>query len=145
MKLFVRAHQMPARLATGAYILNSGLSKRHADDKTAAGVHGMAATAYPFLKEIDPVTFTRLLARAEIGIGAALMLPFVPSALAGAALAGFSGGLLGLYLRMPGMRIDGTLRPSQEGIGLAKDVWMFGIAAGLLAEELGGRRGRSDD
>jgi hypothetical protein len=29
------------------------------------------------------------------------------------------------------MRRDGSLRPTENGVGLAKDVWMLGIAAGL--------------
>jgi hypothetical protein len=33
-----------------------------------------------------------------------LLLPIIPTALAGLGLAGFSAGLLGLYLRIPGMR-----------------------------------------
>ena len=37
----------------------------------------------------------------------------VPSAVAGAGLAAFSGGLLGLYARTPGMRKEGTPIPTQ--------------------------------
>ena len=64
------------------------------------------------------------------------MLPIVPTAVAGAGLAAFSAGLVGLYLRTPGMREDGSLRPTQQGIALAKDVWMLGIALGFLIDEL---------
>jgi hypothetical protein len=39
-----------------------------------------------------PVDFTRLLAVGEITLGAALLLPIVPAAVAGAGLAAFSGG-----------------------------------------------------
>jgi hypothetical protein len=35
------------------FIVNSGLSKRHADHDTAAALHGMAAVAYPFLHSRD--------------------------------------------------------------------------------------------
>ncbi|WP_067485235.1 hypothetical protein [Actinomadura hibisca] len=137
MRLLARPHQLPARLATGAFILNSGLGKAKADKDTAAGIHGMASGTYPFLKGQDPERFTALLSKAEIGIGAALLLPFVPSALAGAALTGFAGGLLGLYLRTPGMRQPGSLKPTEQGIAIAKDVWMLGIGLSLVAEELG--------
>ena len=136
MRLLARRHQMPARLAAGAYLFNSGLTKHRADEKTAAGVHGMAVGTYPFFQDVDPETFTKLLGRAEMAVGAALMLPIIPSVLAGAALAGFSGGLVGLYLRTPGMRRQGSLMPTPEGIGLAKDIWLFGIGASLVAEEL---------
>jgi hypothetical protein len=73
-----------------------------------------------------------VLSTAEIGIGAALLTPFVPTALAGALLSGFSGGLLGLYLRTPGMHKPGSLAPTQEGLAIAKDSWLLGIGIGLL-------------
>jgi hypothetical protein len=123
----------PPRIATGAFILNSGLGKLKADEATQQGLHGMACTAYPFLKKLEPDRFTRLLAWSEIAVGSSLLIPFVPTRLAGLALTGFSGGLIGLYLRVPGMREDGSLRPSQNGIALAKDTWMFGIGLGFLS------------
>ncbi|MQA85551.1 MAG: hypothetical protein GEV03_13205 [Streptosporangiales bacterium] len=117
-------------MATGAYILNSGLTKRQADPETASQVHGMAAGAYPFLGKLDAQFFTRLLSSGEIVLGTALLFPVVPTALAGAGLAGFSAGLVGLYLRTPGMRQEGSLRPTQQGQGLAKDVWILGLGSG---------------
>ncbi|ROQ59427.1 hypothetical protein EDD93_6822 [Streptomyces sp. 840.1] len=123
---------IPPRLATGAFILNSGLGKLKADEETAQNLHGMACTAYPFLDRIEAGRFTRLLAWSEITVGSALLVPVVPTRLAGLALTGFSGGLLGLYLRVPGMREQGSLRPSQAGVPLAKDAWMFGIGLGFL-------------
>ncbi|WUT00826.1 hypothetical protein OHA46_30865 [Streptomyces sp. NBC_00708] len=129
---------IPPRLATGAFILNSGLGKLKADEATAQGLHGMAANAYPFLGKLEPAKFTRLLACSEIAVGAALLVPFVPTRLAGLALTGFSGGLFGLYLRTPGMREPGSLRPTQDGIALAKDSWMLGIGLGFLGA--GGHR-----
>jgi hypothetical protein len=126
---------VPPRLATGAFILNSGLGKLKADAETAQGVHGMACVAYPFLKKIDPERFTRLLAWSEIAVGGTLLAPFVPTRLAGLALTGFSGGLVGLYLRVPGMRKPGSLRPTENGIPLAKDFWMLGIGLGFLGAD----------
>ncbi|WP_067832539.1 hypothetical protein [Actinomadura kijaniata] len=136
MRFRPRLHQLPPRVATGAFILNSGLSKRNADKDTAAALHGMASTAYPFLRSRDPEEFVRTLSRAEIAVGAALLLPVVPSFVAGAALAAFSGGLVGMYLRIPGMREEGGLRPTEQGLPIAKDVWMLGIGAGLVLEDL---------
>ncbi|MFF8913110.1 hypothetical protein ACF08M_07250 [Streptomyces sp. NPDC015032] len=124
------------RLAVGAFILNSGLGKLKADEETAQGVHGMACIAYPFLKKIEARRFTRLLAWSEIAVGGTLLTPFVPTRLAGLALTGFSSGLLGLYLRMPGMREPGSLRPTQNGIPLAKDSWMLAIGLGFLAADV---------
>ena len=135
MRLLARPHQLPGRIAVGAFILNSGLRKAKADKETAVQLHGMAARTYPFLAGQDPEQFTATLSKAEIALGTALLLPFVPSLLAGAALSAFSGGLLGLYVRTPGMHEN--LRPTQQGTALAKDVWMLGIGLTLLAEELG--------
>jgi hypothetical protein len=59
--------------------------------------------------------------------------------LAGGALAGFAGGLLGLYLKTPGLREEGSLKPTQAGTAIAKDVWMLGIGAGLVLESLSSR------
>ena len=64
----------------------------------------------------------------------------VPAALAGAGLTAFSGALLGMYLRTPGLRREGSLRPSQQGVPLAKDVWMLGVGLGLLADAVTDRR-----
>ncbi|MEU9201635.1 hypothetical protein [Streptomyces sp. NPDC048332] len=122
----------PPRIATGAFILNSGLGKLKADEATQQGLHGMACTAYPFLKKIEAGRFTRLLAWSEIAVGGSLLVPFVPTRVAGLALTGFSGGLVGLYLRVPGMREPGSLSPTQDGVALAKDSWMFGIGLGFL-------------
>ncbi|MFG1698976.1 hypothetical protein [Nonomuraea sp. NPDC049309] len=136
MRIFTRAHHLPTRLAAGAVILNSGLDMIEADEQAAAGLHGMAAATYPFLGKMEPSAFVRLLARGEVALGAALLAPFVPSLLAGAALTGFAAGLLGLYLRTPSMRKEGSLRPSQEGLGVVKDVWLLGIGLSLVIEEL---------
>lgn len=121
----------PLRLATGAYILNSGLTKLGADQATAEQLHGFASTAYPALAGQQPAAFTRRVAIAEIALGAALITPKVPSALVGVALAGFGAGLLGLYARVPGMRQPGTIRPTADGTALAKDVWLVGAGATL--------------
>ncbi|MCB5905955.1 hypothetical protein [Streptomyces pinistramenti] len=148
MMLVPDPRDVAPRLATGAFILNSGLGKLHADEATAQGVHGMACTAYPFLEKIEAQKFTKLLACAELAVGGALLAPFVPSRLAGLALTGFAGGLVGLYLRLPGMRESGSLRPTRDGIPLAKDTWMLGIGLGLLSSgarwgcPAGARRGR---
>ncbi|WP_019631254.1 hypothetical protein [Actinomadura atramentaria] len=133
-------HQLPVRLATGAFILNSGLTKSKAPEEAASGIHGMASGTYPFLKDMDPQEFTKRLSQAEIALGAALVLPFVPSVVAGAALTAFAGGLVGLYLKTPGMRREGSLRPTEQGIPIAKDTWLLGVGLGLVMEGLGRRR-----
>ena len=127
---------MPQRLAAGAFILQSGISKWSADEETANQVHGFAVGTYPFLAKLKPTDFMMLLAGSEIALGTALLIPFVPSVVAGAGLTAFSGGLLGLYWRTEALRKPGTIWPTQAGTGVSKDVWMFGIGVGLLADSL---------
>ncbi|MEU7637958.1 MULTISPECIES: hypothetical protein [unclassified Streptomyces] len=130
------------RLASGAFILNAGLTMWKSDREAAEAVHGMASAAYPFLSKLPPERFTRLLAASEIAIGGALLAPFVPTRLAGVALTGFAGGLVGLYLRLPGMHQPGSLRPTPEGLPLAKDTWLLGIGLGFLSAPCGSRARR---
>jgi uncharacterized membrane protein YphA (DoxX/SURF4 family) len=144
MPFSVKAHHLPQRVATGAFILNSGIGKLRADEEAAAQLHGFAAGAYPFLARLKPADFVRLLAVSEITLGAALLLPVVPAAVAGAGLAAFSGGLLGLYARTPGMRKENSPFPTQQGTPLAKDVWMMGIGLGLVIDDLTDRVGPKD-
>ena len=136
MTLSSMVRQLPLRLTAGAFMLNSGLSKRNADQMTANQLQDFAAASYPFLRKLDARTFARLLSTGEIVIGAALLAPFVPAAVAGIGLTAFSAGLVGMYLRIPGMREEGSLRPTQQGLALAKDVWMLGIGLSLLADRL---------
>jgi hypothetical protein len=136
MKLPVKARHLPPRIAAGAFILNSGLGKLSADEETATQLHGFAVGTYPFLSSIKPGDFAKLLAVSEIALGSALLVPVVPAGLAGAGLAAFAGGLLGLYARTPGMRKEGSILPSQQGTPIAKDVWLVGIGLGLVIDDL---------
>src|SRR2546430_5946551 len=105
--------RLPLRAITGAFILNSGITKLKAGQETAEGVHGFATAAYPEFKRLRPEQFAKLLAAGEITLGVALLTPIVPAALAGAGLTAFSAGLLGLYLKVPGMRQPGSLKPTE--------------------------------
>lgn len=136
MPFRTKARQVPTRLTIGAFILNSGLEKRNADEQRVAQLHGFASGAYPFLKDLDSATFVKLLSTGEIALGAALLLPAVPTLLAGLGLTAFSGGLLGLYLRTPGLRKEGSLSPTEAGLPIAKDVWMLGAGLGLVIDAL---------
>jgi hypothetical protein len=133
----MKLRRAPLRLATGAYILNSGVSKWNADDERASRLHGFASGAYPQVKQVRPEHFTRALSATEMVLGAALLTPFVSSKLVGVALSAFSAGLVGLYLRTPGMRRDGSVRPTQDGTALAKDTWVLGIGLSLLIDAIG--------
>lgn len=133
---FPKAWQLPLRITTGAFILNSGLSKRSLDHEASARLHGFAATAHPELKAMDTGSFVKLLSSVEIALGTALLLPLVPSWLAGAGLTAFSAGLIRLYLFGPGLREEGSVRPSEQGIAIAKDSWMLGIGLALLIDAM---------
>jgi hypothetical protein len=142
LKLPITLSEIAPRISAGAFILNSGLGKRGADEETATGMHGFAAGTYPFLKSVPPQQFVQGLSTAEIALGAALLTPFVPTFAAGAALTAFSGGLLGLYLKTPGMRKPGSLAPTEQGLAVAKDSWLVGIGIGLMTRGLIERRPR---
>lgn len=125
----------PARLAAGLFILNSGLGKRNLPVEAAQGLRDMGATGVPQITDIPPKTFATYLSAGEIALGVALLTPVVPGWLAGAGLGAFSAGLLNMYRKTPGMTIDG-IRPTQEGTGVAKDVFMLGIAGSLILDSI---------
>ena len=54
-----KIRRAPVRLASGAFVLNSGLDHLKADEQTACQLHEMAAGTYPFLSKVDPKTFTK--------------------------------------------------------------------------------------
>jgi len=132
----MKTWQLPIRLAAGAYTLNSGLSKRGIPDEAAAGMHGMASGAFPQFSSMESQQFIKLLSAGEIALGTALLLPFVPAGLVGAGLSALGAGLVRLYLKTPGMTDDSGIRPTPDGIGLAKDVWLFAIGLALLIDGL---------
>ncbi|MFI5486225.1 hypothetical protein ACIBXA_17530 [Micromonospora echinaurantiaca] len=136
----MKVSHLPLRVSIGAFVLNSGLSKRSLEGEAAQGMHGMATNAIPQLRQFPPDKFARLLSGAEIALGTALLAPFIPSALVGLGLTAFAAGLTQLYLKTPGMREQGSLRPSQQGIGLAKDVWLLGAGLTLVLDGLTHRR-----
>lgn len=136
MNLHTAARQLPLRIPLGAFFLNSGLGKRDADRATAEQLHEFTCTTYPFFRKLDAGKFVRLLSMGEILLGASLLVPVVPAAVAGAGVSAFSLGTTGLYLRTPGMREEGSLRPTQQGLLLAKDVWMLGIGLSLTLDDL---------
>ena len=125
-------HNLPTRVAAGAFILNSGVSKLKSDDAHLDQVFSTAITAYPFLESMGATRFGRLLGTYETTVGSALLMPFVSDRRAGVILLPLTIALVGLYIKIPGMRQEGSLRPSSQGIALAKDSWLLGIALSLL-------------
>jgi uncharacterized membrane protein YphA (DoxX/SURF4 family) len=137
----MRLRNLPSRLATGAYILHTGWAKWHGSEEQAAGVHGMASGAFPVFKPMKSTDFLKWLSVGEMAVGAALLAPVVPPAVAGVALTGFSAALLTMYLRTDGMHKPGSIWPTPQGTAVSKDVWMLGIGLGLVVD---GLRSRSD-
>ena len=134
---------VPVRLATGAIIVDQGLQKLGADEDTARWLHGQATKAFPQFADMDPKDFVQLLSASEIALGAALLgIGFVLSSLAGFGLSVFGGSLARLYLTAPGTRREGSIAPSHQGIGLAKDSWMLAIGVALVLDSLFGSRRR---
>lgn len=127
---------VPTRLAAGSFILHSGIEKWSGGPETAAGVHGTAVGAFPIFKGLKPTEFLKALSISEIAVGTALLAPVVSPAVAGAALTGFSGSLVAMYLRTDALHKPGSVWPTQAGVGVSKDVWMLGIGIGLLVDAL---------
>ena len=135
-----RASHLPLRATAGAFMLGSGLQKRDADEQTAQGLQGFASYAVPPVQQLEPQQFAKALSSGEIALGAALLTPKVPSWLAGAGLTAFALGLNRLYLKAPGQRREGSLAPTDEGLGIAKDIWLTGMGLALLVDAWRGRR-----
>jgi len=137
-----RLWHLPLRVASGAYILNAGLTKRDAPPEVAENLHGFAASAYPQVSDVPPDKFLSGLSTAELAVGGLLLAPIVPTGLAGLALTGFSSALLGLYLKTPALTEEDGVRPSEQGVPIAKDVWLLGIGLALLLDALtpGGKK-----
>ena len=123
-------------MACGAFILNTGIGKRSLDAEKAAGLRDQAALVFPPLKKMDPTRFGKLLSAFEIGLGAALIVPVVPTWLVSAGLIGFSGMLMGVYLKTPSMTMKDGIRTAPAGMGIARDIFMLGSGLGLFVEEL---------
>lgn len=135
MSIAAKLRRAPLRVTTGGFILNSGLGKvTNTDEDAAKAIHGLAAGAYPQLERINPRTFQKLVGAGEVALGGALLLPIFPAGLVGLGLMGFSGALLGVYWRTPGMHEEGSIRPTHQGIAIAKDSWMFGAGAALVLD-----------
>lgn len=120
------------RLVSGAFILNAGIGKHNLPAEYAAGLQESAQRVIPQAGQLAPETFGKYLSYSEIGLGTLILTPFIPSRLAGLALAGFSGGLVAAYLKTPGMTEADGIRPTPAGTAMAKDFWLAGIAVALL-------------
>ncbi|GAA2182119.1 hypothetical protein GCM10009847_26480 [Leucobacter tardus] len=120
------------RIIPGAFILNSGIGKLGLPPEAAESLQGMAVKGVPPLKQLSREQFGKFLSYGEIGVGTALLLLFIPNKIAGLVLAAFSGSLVSMYLRTPGMTESDGVRPTQDGTAIAKDSWLLAIAIALI-------------
>ncbi|WP_209326165.1 hypothetical protein [Brevibacterium renqingii] len=120
------------RAVPGAFILNSGIGKLGMDEETAGGLQQMAANGVPMVEKMSSEQFGKFLSYGEIAVGSALLLPFVPTRIAGAALTTFAAGLVANYFSIDSMTEKDGVRPSQDGIPLAKDTWLAAIGLALV-------------
>ncbi|WP_209373776.1 hypothetical protein [Brevibacterium renqingii] len=120
------------RAVPGAFILNSGIGKLGMDEETAGGLQQMAVNGVPMVEKMSSEQFGKFLSYGEIAVGSALLLPFVPTRIAGAALTTFAAGLVANYFSIDSMTEKDGIRPSQDGIPLAKDTWLAAIGLALV-------------
>ncbi|WP_166969697.1 hypothetical protein [Brevibacterium atlanticum] len=120
------------RAVPGAFILNSGIGKLGIDEDAAAGLQQMAANGVPVVENLTAAQFGKFLSYGEIAVGSALLLPFVPTRIAGAALTTFAAGLVANYFAIDSMTKDDGIRPSEDGTAVAKDTWLAAIGLALL-------------
>lgn len=120
------------RALPGAFILNSGIGKLGMDEETAKGLQSMAANGVPIVEKMSPAQFGKFMSYGEIAVGASLLLPFVPTRIAGAALTTFASGLVANYFSIDSMTEDDGIRPSEDGIPVAKDTWLVAIGIALM-------------
>jgi hypothetical protein len=119
----------PQRIVFGAFFAHVALSHKDLDENGAKGLRRFAAAGYPFLEQFSPTLFAKGMVTAEFIVAGSLLVPVVPPVIGATALTAFGSGLMGVYARAPGMRRDGSLRPTDIGMSVAKDSWM--VAAGL--------------
>jgi hypothetical protein len=136
MEISANLRRAPLRLSTGAFVVNSGISTFNADDQAAKKLQANAARLVPQVERMDPRTFAKALAAGEVTLGAALMLPVVPAAVAGLGLSAFAASLLATQRPTNGQHADGTSEPPAPATPTATDAWMLGAGVSLLLDAL---------
>lgn len=125
----MKLSNIPLRAIPGAFIVNAGLGKLGMDAESSKGLQDFAATGIKELKQLPSDKFGQIIGASEIAVGGALLAPFVSNRIAGAGLTAFGAGLLTLYFGDDDNTLDDGIRPSEQGLPLAKDSWL--LAAGL--------------
>lgn len=128
------------RVIPGALILNSGIGKIGMPAEASEGMQQFAASGVSAVEKIPSEKFGTALGWSETVLGAALLAPFVPNAVAGAGLTAFSSGLMSLYFADPDNREEDGIRPSEQGLSLAKDSWLLAIGLALVVGSFGAKK-----
>ncbi|MBM7051498.1 hypothetical protein [Rothia sp. ZJ1223] len=123
------------RTAAGAFILNSGINKWNMDEETYGYLKSMGSAATPAVNKLSNKQFGKGLSAAEITLGAALLCPLVPAKLAGLSLTAFGAGLVAMYLNTDEYTEADGIRPTQEGIPFAKDIFLVSSGLALLTSK----------
>jgi ElaB/YqjD/DUF883 family membrane-anchored ribosome-binding protein len=124
MAISADLRRAPLRLTTGALVINSGISQFNADAEASAKLHQTASKYVPQLERLDPQVFSKMVAAGQLTVGAALLVPIVPSVAAGLGLS-----LLGGSLAATKWRTDGMQTPTE-------DVLLAGSGVSLLLDSL---------
>jgi hypothetical protein len=124
----------PLRITFGLFFLHTALAKRELDERGKKDLHRFAKAAYPPLNKLTPAQFVAGMKVAETTVAGSLLVPVVPAPVGAAALTAFGAGLLGTYARVPGLRRDGSIRPTEFGLSIAKDSWMVAAGTTVLLE-----------
>jgi hypothetical protein len=136
MEISANLRRAPLRLTTGAFVLNSGISTFNGDGAKTSRLQTSAARLVPQVERMDPRTFTKVVGVGEVTLGAALMLPVVPAAVAGLGLSAFAASLLASQRPVNGQHADTSDEPATQPVPEATEAWMLGAGVSLLLDAL---------
>ena len=136
MEISANLRRAPLRLSTGAFVVNSGITTFNADIEASKKLQANAARLVPQVERMDPRTFAKMLAAGEVTLGAALILPVVPAAIAGLGLSAFAASLLAAQRPANGQHAEGMNEPPTQAAPTATDAWMLGAGLSLFLDAL---------
>ena len=136
MQISANLRRAPLRLGTGAFVVNSGIAAFSADNETTKRLQSTAARLMPQVEKMDPRTFAKVLGAGEVTLGAALILPVVPAAVAGLGLSAFAASLLATQRPTNGQHADGQNETPASATPPATEAWMLGAGVSLLLDAL---------
>jgi hypothetical protein len=141
MELSANVRRAPLRLTTGAFVLNSGVTRFNADEQTSKRLQQTAAQWLPQVNRMDSRTFAKTVAAGEVALGTALMLPVVPAAIAGLGITAFAASLLAARGSAAGQHVGPTGVPTESttpepAVPKATEAWMLGSGVSLLLDAL---------